>query len=210
MTQGIPSRDTLVDRNGQITTIWLIFFERLYSVYSDSSQNNADTLAQIKQIADQAIEMARQAKNDNEAQQKEIDALYDQITNASNNFATSQDIQTVNKRVERTEYDIQQLQLALDKLKKTFEDAQKESKDKFTDLQEQINNLARSSFVEAPFDDKTYGRKNLEWVEIVAVKLSFPFFMSDGTAQNIPLTSDFQLPFFLSDGTQQNIQMVTL
>ncbi|QQC79447.1 DUF3450 domain-containing protein [Acinetobacter bereziniae] len=210
MTQGIPSRDILVDKNGQMTTIWLIFFQHLYSVYSDSSQNNADTLAQIKEIANQAIEMARQAKNDNEAQQKEIDALYDQITNASNNFATSQDIQTVNKRVERTEYDIQQLQLALDKLKKTFEDAQKESKDKFTDLQEQINNLARSSFVEAPFDDKTYGRKNLEWVEIVAVKLSFPFFMSDGTAQNIPLTSDFQLPFFLSDGTQQNIQMVTL
>ncbi|TNL51199.1 DUF3450 domain-containing protein [Acinetobacter bereziniae] len=210
MTQGIPSRDLLVDRNGQITTIWLIFFQHLYSVYSDSSQNNADTLAQIKQIANQAIEMARQAKNDNEAQQKEIDALYDQITNASNNFATSQDIQTVNKRVEQTEYDIQQLQLALDKLKKTFVDSEKVSKDKFTDLQDQINNLARSSFVEAPVDGKTYGRKDLEWSEIMAVKLSLPFFLSDGTAQNIPLTSDFQLPFFLSDGTQQNIQMVTL
>ncbi len=210
MTQGIPSRDLLVDRNGQITTIWLIFFQHLYSVYSDSSQNNADTLAQIKQIANQAIEMARQAKNDNEAQQKEIDALYDQITNSSNNFATTQDIQTVNKRVEQAEYDIQQLQLALDRLKKTFEDAQKESKDKFTDLQDQVNNLARSSFVEAPVDGKTYGRKDLEWSEIMAVKLSLPFFLRDGTAQNIPLTSDFQLPFFLSDGTQQNIQMVTL
>lgn len=210
MTQGIPSRDLLVDRNGQITTIWLIFFQHLYSVYSDSSQNNADTLAEIKKIANQAIEMARQAKNDNEAQQKEIDALYDQITNSSNNFATSQDLQSVNKRVEQTEYNIQQLQLALDKLKKTFEDAQKESKDKFTDLQDQVNNLARSSFVEAPVDGKTYGRKDLEWSEIVAVKLSLPFFLRDGTAQNIPLTSDFQLPFFLSDGTQQNIQMVTL
>ena len=210
MTQGIPSRDLLVDRNGQITTIWLIFFYFFYSVYSDSSQNNADTLAQIKQIADQAIEMARQAKNDNEAQQKEIDALYDQITNASSNFATTQDIQAVNKRVEQTEYDIQQLELALDKLKKTFADTEKLSKDKFTDLQDQINNLARSSFVEAPVDGKTYGRKDLEWSEIMAVKLSLPFFLSDGTAQNIPLTSDFQLPFFLSDGTQQNIQMVTL
>lgn len=210
MTQGIPSRDTLVDRNGQITTIWLIFFQHLYSVYSDSSQNNADTLAEIKQIANQAIEMARQAKNDNEAQQKEIDALYDQITNASNNFATSQDLQSVDKRVDQTEYDIQQLQLALDKLKKTFVDSEKVSKDKFTDLQDQINNLARSSFVEAPVDGKTYGRKDLEWSEIMAVKLSLPFFLSDGTAQNIPLTSDFQLPFFLSDGTQQNIQMVTL
>ncbi|WP_151805896.1 hypothetical protein [Acinetobacter bereziniae] len=210
MTQGIPSRDLLVDRNGQITTIWLIFFQHLYSVYSDSSQNNADTLAQIKQIANQAIEMARQAKNDNEAQQKEIDALYDQITNASNNFATSQDLQSVNKRVEQTEYDIQQLKLALDKLKKTFVDLEKVSKDKFTDLQDQINNLARSSFVEAPVDGKTYGRKDLEWSEIMAVKLSLPFFLSDGTAQNIPLTSDIQLPFFLSDGSQQNIQMVTL
>lgn len=210
MSQGIPSRDSLVDRNGQITTIWLIFFEQLYSVYSNSNENNTELIAPIKKVADQALGLAQQSESRNEMQQKQIDALHKLITNSAGNFATTQDITAVNKRVEQTEYDLQQLQLALDNLKKTFDDIQKESKGKFTDLQDQINNLARSSFVEAPVDGKTYGRKDLEWAEIVAVKLSLPFFLTDGARQSIPLTSDFQLPFFLSDGTQQNIQMVTV
>lgn len=210
MTQGIPSRDLLVDRNGQITTIWLIFFEQLYSVYSDSSQNNTESIAQIKKIADQALGLAQQSESSNETQQKQIDELHKLITNSAGDFATTQDITATNKRIEQTEFDLDQLQLSLDKLQKTFDDSQKESKDKIKNLQDQINELVRSSFVEAPFDGKTYGRKGLEWSEIVAVKLSLPFFLTDGTRQSIPLTSDFQLPFFLKDGTQQNIQMVTV
>lgn len=210
MSQGIPSRDSLVDRNGQMTTIWLIFFEQLYSVYSNSNENNTESIAQIKKIADQALELAQQSESSNQAQQKQIDELHKLITNSAGNFATTQDITAVNKRVEQTEYDLQQLQLALDNLKKTFDDSQKESKDTIKNLQDQINELARSSFIEAPVDGKTYGRKDLEWSEIVAVKLSLPFFLSDGTRQSIPLTSDFQLPFFLSDGSQQNIQTVTV
>lgn len=210
MSQGIPSRDSLVDRNGQMTTIWLIFFEQLYSVYSNSNENNTESIAQIKKIADQALELAQQSESSNQAQQKQIDELHKLITNSAGNFATTQDITAVNKRVEQTEHELQQLQLAIDNLKKTFDDIQKESKGKFTDLQDQINNLARSAFIEAPVDGKTYGRKDLEWSEIVAVKLSLPFFLSDGTRQSIPLTSDFQLPFFLSDGSQQNIQTVTV
>ncbi|MFW1748087.1 hypothetical protein ACG9XW_18050 [Acinetobacter guillouiae] len=210
MSQGIPSRDLLVDRNGQMTTIWLIFFEQLYSVYSNSNENNTESIAQIKKIADQALELAQQSESSNQAQQKQIDELHKLITNSAGNFATTQDITAVNKRVEQTEHELQQLQLAIDNLKKTFDDIQKESKGKFTDLQDQINNLARSAFIEAPVDGKTYGRKDLEWSEIVAVKLSLPFFLTDGTRQSIPLTSDFQLPFFLSDGTQLNIQTVTV
>lgn len=210
MSQGIPSRDSLVDRNGQMTTIWLIFFEQLYSVYSDSSQNNTESIAQIKKIADQALGLAQQVESSNKEQQKQIEELHKLITNSAGDFATTQDITAVNKRVEQTEHELQQLQLAIDNLKKTFDDIQKESKGKFTDLQDQINNLARSAFIEAPVDGKTYGRKDLEWSEIVAVKLSLPFFLSDGTRQSIPLTSDFQLPFFLSDGSQQNIQTVTV
>ena len=210
MNQGIPSRDLLVDRNGQMTTIWLIFFEQLYSVYSNSNENKTESIAQIKQIADQAFKLAQRSESKNNSQQKQIEELHNLIINSSGNFATNQDITAVNKRVEQTEYDLQQLQLALEKLRNIFDDSQKESKDKFTNLQNQINELAISTFVEAPVDGKTYGRRDLEWAEIVAVKLSLPFFLTNGTRQSIPLTSDFQLPFFLKDGTQQNIQAVTV
>lgn len=210
MNQGIPSRDTMIDRNGQITTIWLIFFERLYSLYNESSSNNSESIASIKEIANQALSLAKQVGLENDVQQKEIDKLYDLITNSTKNFATTQELSALDKRVEQAEYDIQQLQIALNKLRSSLSDAQKDTKDKFEDLQNQISNIARSSFVEAPVDGKTYGRKDLAWSEIIAVNLSLPFFLSDGTSQNIPLNSDYQLPFFLSDGTQQNIQMVTV
>ncbi|MFW2078819.1 hypothetical protein ACG94X_14080 [Acinetobacter sp. ULE_I010] len=209
MSQGIPARDMIVDRNGQITTVWLIFFERLYSVYSDSSQNNTESIAQIKKIADRALELAQQAKKTSDAQQKQINDLHTLITDSVQNFATSNDINSVNKRIEQTEHDFSQLEVSFGKLQKAFDALQKESGVKFKGLQDQINNLARSSFVEAPIDGKTYGRKDLEWSEIVAVKLSLPFFLSDGSQQNLELTPNYFLPFFLSNGVQQDIQMVT-
>lgn len=209
MTQGIPARDLMIDRNGQITPIWLIFFQNLYSLYSDSNANNEDSIAQIKQMANQALNLAKQAESINEDQQKEIDKLYELITDSTGKFATAQDLLATNKRVEQTEYDIHGLQISLDKLQKSLDDSKKDTKDKIANLQEQINNIARSSFVEAPVDGKTYGRKDLDWAEIVAISVSLPFFFTDGSRQNIPLSSNFELPFFLSDGTQQNIQMVT-
>ena len=201
MSQGIPAHDMIVDRNGQITTVWLIFFQRLYSVYSDSSQNNTESIAQIKKIADRALELSQQAKK--------INDLHTLITDSVQNFATSNDINSVNKRIEQTEHDFSQLEVSFGKLQKAFEALQKDSGQKFKGLQDQINNLARSSFVEAPIDGKTYGRKDLEWSEIVAVKLSLPFFLSDGSQQDLELTPNYFLPFFLSNGVQQDIQMVT-
>ena len=209
MNQGIPARDTMIDKNGQITSIWLIFFERLYSVYSDSNQSNVEAIAQIKDIAEKAHKLAQQAQNANSFQQKQIDELYKHITETKGNFATTQDVLAVNKRVEQVEYDFSQLQLAFGKLQKAFDALQKDSGQKFKGLQDQINNLARSSFVEAPIDGKTYGRKDLEWSEIVAVKLSLPFFLSDGSQQDLELTPNYFLPFFLSNGVQQDIQVVT-
>lgn len=198
MNQGIPARDIMIDRNGQITSIWLIFFERLYSLYSDSSSNNAESIAEIREIANQAINLSKQVKSENETQQKEIDKLYELISQPPNNT-----------RIEQAEYNIEQLRISLDQLKNLFNNSQIETKNKINDLQSQINNIDGAMFVDAPADGKTYGRKNYEWAEIVAVSLFLPFFLSDGSRQNIPLTSNFELPFFLADGSQQNIQMVT-
>ncbi|WP_335984466.1 hypothetical protein [Acinetobacter haemolyticus] len=208
MNQGIPARDTMIDKNGQITSIWLIFFERLYSLYSDSSANNEDSIAQIKELANQAINLAKQANSTNASQQKEINRLFELITNSTKDFATIQDLDATNKRIEQNEYDIQQLQIALGKLKVALSDAEKDTQNKIEDLQEQISNIARSSFVEAPVDGKTYGRKDLEWSEVIAVSLSLPFFLTNGTQSNIQLTPNYELPFWMSNGTQQNIQMV--
>jgi ABC-type transporter Mla subunit MlaD len=199
MTQGIPSRDILVDRNGQITTIWLIFFEQLYFLYSNTSESNTDSIVQIKRIADQALKIAQQLESSNQAQQKEIEHLYELIKG-------SQETQ----RLEQIESSIEQLQSSLNDLSNTFSSSQSDLKKQIKNLQTQINNIANSTFVDAPEDGKTYGRKDADWAEIVAVKLSLPFFLTDGTRQSIPLTSDFQLPFFLSDGTQLNIQTVTV
>lgn len=210
MTQGIPARDVMVDKNGQITSIWLIFFDQLYALYSDSGANNEESIKQIREIADRALNLAQLTKSDNEAQQKEIDKLYELIIDSTGKFATAADLEATNKRIDQTDYDVQQLQLALDKLKTSLSDAQKDTKDKIADLQDQINSISRSTFVEAPVDGKTYGRKDMDWAEVIAVNLSLPFFLTDGTRQNIPLTSNFELPFFLADGTQQNIAMVTV
>ena len=199
MSQGIPSRDLLVDRNGQMTTIWLIFFEQLYDLYSNTSESNTDSIAQIKKIADQALELASNAKSKNDDQQKEIEKLYQLIKGSQEN-----------QRLEQIESSIEQLQSSLNDLGNTFSNSQSDLNKQIKNLQTQINNIANSTFVDAPEDGKIYGRKDAEWAEIVAVKLSLPFFLTDGTRQSIPLTSDFQLPFFLSDGTQLNIQTVTV
>ncbi|MFW1943475.1 hypothetical protein ACG93R_08185 [Acinetobacter guillouiae] len=199
MTQGIPSRDSLVDRNGQITTIWLIFFEQLYDLYSNTSESNTDSIAQIKQIADQALELASNVKSKNDDQQREIEKLYELINGSQEN-----------QRLEQIESSIEQLQSSLNDLGNTFSNSQSNLNKQIKNLQTQINNIANSTFVDAPEDGKTYGRKDAAWSEIVAVKLSLPFFLSDGTFQSIPLVSDFVLPFFLADGTQKDIQMVTV
>lgn len=210
MNQGIPARDTMVDRNGQITSIWLIFFERLYSVYDSSNQTNAESIAQIKQIANEALKIAKQSKDTNDTQQKRIDELHKRITDSINNYATSQDVSNLNKRFEQIEFDLETQQQALDKLQKSLNELQKSTGDSLQNLQIQINKLAKSNFLDAPEDGKIYGRKDANWSEIVQVNLFLPFFLSNGTQQNLALTSDFQLPFFLADGTQQNIQMVTV
>lgn len=64
-------------------------------------------------------------------------------------------------------------------------------------------------FHDAPSDGNTYGRKDGEWAEVTQVALSLPFWLSDGTETDIPLTSNYELPFWLSDGTQSNISMVS-
>ena len=199
MNQGIPSRDLLIDRNGQMTTIWLIFFEQLYSLYSNTSESNTESIAQIKLIADQALELARNVKSTNDDQQKDIEKLYDLIKGSQEN-----------QRFDQIEYDLEQLKTSLDNLSDTFSSSQSDLKNQIKNLQIQINNIANSTFVDAPEDGKTYGRKDTAWSEIVAVKLSLPFFLSEGTFQSIPLTSNFLLPFFLADGTQKDIQMVTV
>lgn len=199
MNQGIPARDIMIDRNGQITSIWLIFFERLYSLYSDANSNNAETISEIREIANQALILAKQSQSENNDQKKEIEELF---------FLISQPID--NSRINQAEYDIQQLQTAIGQLQNELNASQIDLKEKLNNLQIQINNLSSALFVDAPVDGKTYGRKDLEWEEILAVNLSLPFFLSDGSAQNIPLTSNYELPFFLTDGSQQNIQTVTL
>lgn len=209
MNQGIPARDTMIDKNGQITSIWLIFFERLYSVYDSSAQTNTESIEQIKNIAGEALKIAKQSKDTNETQQKRIDELYKRITD-STNYATNQDVTNLNKRYEQVEFDLETQQQALDKLQKSLNELQKSTGDSLQNLQIQINKLAKSNFLDAPEDGKTYGRKDANWSEIIQVNVYLPFFLSNGTQQNLALTSDFQLPFFLADGSQQNIQMVTV
>lgn len=199
MNQAIPSRDLLVDRNGQITTIWLIFFDQLYSLYSNTSESNTDSIAQIKLISDQALKLAKDANSTNNDQKKEIEKIYELIKGPQEN-----------QRIDQIEYDLEQLKTSLKNLSNTFSSSQSDLKNQIKNLQSQINKIANSTFVDAPDDGKTYGRKDSAWSEIVAVKLSLPFFLSDGTFQSIPLVSDFVLPFFLADGTQKNIPMVTV
>lgn len=102
MNQGIPARDIMIDRNGQITSIWLIFFERLYSLYSDANANNAETISEIREIANQALNLANQSLSENIEQKKEIEKLFYLISQPADS-----------SRINQAEYDIQQLQTAI-------------------------------------------------------------------------------------------------
>lgn len=212
MSQGIPARDIIVDRNGQITTIWLIFFEQLYGLYSNTSQNNTESIAQIQKIADQALELAQQNKHGNDQQQKQIVSLAKSISELKDQTVSQDQINQLMHADEDLQHIDQQQQSAIDALSKSLQTLKKETGSQLQDLEHEISILFRSSennLSDAPEDDLIYGRKNAEWVEVVAVNLSLPFFLKNGIRQDVELSSDYQLPFFLADGTQQNIQMVT-
>lgn len=212
MSQGIPARDIIVDRNGQITTIWLIFFEQLYGLYSNTSQNNTESIAQIQKIADQALELAQQNKHGNDQQQKQIVSLAKSISELKDQTVSQDQINQLMHADEDLQHIDQQQQSAIDALSKSLQTLKKETGSQLQDLEHEISILFRSSennLSDAPEDDLIYGRKNAEWVEVVAVNLSLPFFLKNGIRQDVELSSDYQLLFFLADGTQQNIQMVT-
>jgi hypothetical protein len=44
---------------------------------------------------------------------------------------------------------------------------------------------------------------------LAGVPVAIPFWSSDGTRADIPLTTNGELPFWLSDGTPANIPVVT-
>ncbi|MFW2148676.1 hypothetical protein ACK2M2_11180 [Acinetobacter sp. TY1] len=212
MSQGIPARDIIVDRNGQITTIWLIFFEQLYGLYSNTSQSNTESIEQIQKIADQALELAQQNKHGNDQQQKQILSLAKSISELKDQTVSQDQINQLMHADEDLQHIDQQQQSAIDALSKSLQTLKKETGSQLQDLEHEISILFRSSennLSDAPEDDLIYGRKNAEWVEVVAVNLSLPFFLKNGIRQDVELSSDYQLPFFLADGTQQNIQMVT-
>ncbi|MGR3976616.1 hypothetical protein FW754_02785 [Acinetobacter sp. 1207_04] len=212
MSQGIPARDIIVDRNGQITTIWLIFFEQLYGLYSNTSQSNTESIAQIQKIADQALELAQQNKHGNDQQQKQIVSLAKSISELKDQNVSQDQINQLMHADEDLQHIDQQQQSAIDALSKSLQTLKKETGSQLEELEHEISILFRSSennLSDAPEDDLIYGRKNAEWVEVVAVNLSLPFFLKNGIRQDVELSSDYQLPFFLADGTQQNIQMVT-
>ena len=212
MSQGIPARDIIVDRNGQITTIWLIFFEQLYGLYSNTSQSNTESIAQIQKIADQALELAQQNKHGNDQQQKQIVSLAKSISDLKDQTVSQDQINQLMHADEDLQHIDQQQQSAIDALSESLQTLKKETGIQLQDLEYEISILFRSSennLSDAPEDDLIYGRKNAEWVEVVAVSLSLPFFLKNGIRQDVELSSDYQLPFFLADGTQQNIQMVT-
>lgn len=212
MSQGIPARDIIVDRNGQITTIWLIFFEQLYGLYSNTSQNNTESIVQIQKIADQALELAQQNEHGNDQQQKQIVSLAKSISELKDQTVSQDQINQLMHADEDLQHIDQQQQSAIDALSKSLQTLKKETGSQLQDLEHEISILFRSSennLSDAPEDDLIYGRKNAEWVEVVAVNLSLPFFLKNGIRQDVELSSDYQLPFFLADGTQQNIQMVT-
>ena len=212
MSQGIPARDIIVDRNGQITTIWLIFFEQLYGLYSNTSQSNTESIAQIQKIADQALELAQQNKHGNDQQQKQIVSLAKSISELKDQTVSQDQINQLMHADEDLQHIDQQQQSAIEALSKSLQTLKKETGSQLQDLEHEISILFRSSennLSDAPEDDLIYGRKNAEWVEVVAVNLSLPFFLKNGIRQDVELSSDYQLPFFLADGTQQNIQMVT-
>ena len=61
-------------------------------------------------------------------------------------------------------------------------------------------------------DDVPEGATNLYYTDAradarIAVHDTFPFFLTDGSAAYIPLTSDLKLPFFDSTGSANNIAL---
>ena len=172
MSQGIPARDIIVDRNGQITTIWLIFFEQLYGLYSNTSQNNTESIAQIQKIADQALELAQQNKHGNDQQQKQIVSLAKSISELKDQTVSQDQINQLMHADEDLQHIGQQQQSAIDALSKSLQTLKKETGSQLEDLEHEISILFRSSennLSDAPEDDLIYGRKNAEWVEAYLV-----------------------------------------
>lgn len=210
MSSGIPARDLLVQPTGQITTIWLIFFERLYSVYLQVEQSNIEGIEAVKKIANDAFALANQNKSVNDTQQNQINQILDAINGL---IEPNQDIENLVAKVGSIEEEINILATQLNDLSKQFNSSNVANQQRFALLNQQISNLVQSASTklnDAPVDGKLYGRKDATWYEVEMLSLYLPFFLSNGSSSNIPLTSDYQLPFFLANGTQQNIQMVTL
>lgn len=210
MNSGIPARDVLVQSTGQITTIWLIFFERLYSVYLQVEQSNIEGIEAVKKIANDALALANQTNSVNDTQQNQINQILDKINGLTiSNF----DFENLVVKVNSLESETNLLTTQLNTLSQQFSSSNTTNQQKFASLNQQISNLAQlvaTKLDDAPIDGKLYGRKDATWYEVEMLSLYLPFFLSDGSSSNIPLTSDYQLPFFLANGTQQNIQMVTL
>ena len=91
MKQGIPARDTMTDQNGQITTVWLIFFENLYALYTETGEGQSAQLAQIQKIAEEAYQLASQADLQLNDQQKRITALYESFSQLSDQTQSQTD-----------------------------------------------------------------------------------------------------------------------
>lgn len=210
MNSGIPARDVLVQPTGQITTIWLIFFERLYSVYLQVEQSNIEGIEAVKKIANDAFALANQTKSVNDTQQIQINQILDKINSLT---ISNLDFENLVVKVNSLESETNLLTTQLNTLSQQFSSSNTTNQQKFASLNQQISNLAQlvaTKLDDAPVDGKIYGRKDATWYEVEMLSLYLPFFLSDGSSSNIPLTSDYQLPFFLANGTQQNIQMVTL
>lgn len=210
MNSGIPARDVLVQPTGQITTIWLIFFERLYSVYLQVEQSNIEGIEAVKKIANDALALANQTKSVNDTQQNQINQILDKINGLT---ISNLDFENLVVKVNSLESETNLLTTQLNTLSQQFSSSNTINQQKFASLNQQISNLAQlvaTKLDDAPVDGKLYGRKDATWYEVEMLSLYLPFFLSDGSSSNIPLTSDYQLPFFLANGTQQNIQMVTL
>lgn len=210
MNSGIPARDVLVQPTGQITTIWLIFFERLYSVYLQVEQSNIEGIEAVKKIANDALALANQTKSVNDTQQIQINQILDKINSLT---ISNLDFENLVVKVNSLESETNLLTTQLNTLSQQFSSSNTTNQQKFASLNQQISNLAQlvaTKLDDAPVDGKIYGRKDATWYEVEMLSLYLPFFLSDGSSSNIPLTSDYQLPFFLANGTQQNIQMVTL
>ena len=207
MKQGIPARDTMTDQNGQITTIWLIFFENLYALYTETGEGQSAQLAQIQKIAEEAYQLASQADLQLNDQQKRITALYKSFSQLSDQTQRQNDAMA--KQLKRSD---ENLNLALNNMQKVLNELKNKTEQNLQNIQEEMDKLLKqvSRMGDAPEDGLIYGRQDRNWVEVKAVKVSLPFFLTDGSRHFLALTSNFQLPFFLKDGTQSDLDTVTI